>query len=49
VTTLSIQHDRIMRGRTDHDQLMMHGCDAVGFHASRVAKRPIKIRNEKAH
>jgi hypothetical protein len=26
---------------------MVHGCDARTDHATRVAKRPIKIRNEK--
>ena len=47
MTTFSIQHDRIVRGRTDHDHLMMHGCGAGIDHRLRVAKRPIKIRNEK--
>ncbi len=45
--TFSIQHDRIVRGRTDHDHLMMHGCGAGIDHGSRVTKRLIKIRNEK--
>ena len=36
------------RGRTDHAHRMVHGCDALrSDHASRVTKRPIKIRNEK--
>jgi len=26
---------------------MVHGCEATADHASRVAKRPIKIRNAK--
>jgi hypothetical protein len=47
VANVGSKYDGIVRGRTDRDHLMMHRCDAVGFHASRVAKRPIKIRNEK--
>ena len=35
------------RSRTDHDHLMMHGCDAAGGHGSRVTKRAIKIRNNR--
>ena len=35
-------------GRTDHAHRMMHGCDALEqIMRSRVAKRAIKIRNEK--
>jgi len=32
--------------RTDHDQQMVHACDAVKKHSSIVTKRATKIRNE---
>lgn len=46
MTTFSIEHERIVRGRTDHDHLMMHWCDAASSHSFRVTNQPIKIRNE---
>ena len=32
-------------GGTDHDHQMVHGCDVVMAHGSRVTNRAIKIRN----